>query len=268
MNKKVVLDLTINKDQIKVSDEYLYGYVNIRKVTIAKEVLVLPIAAFRNRKQLTKVYFEPHSMMKKIPDHCFDRCDQLKKINNLPENLVTIGDKAFAFCSAIERIEIPESVEYVSPSAFDGWQLHQTIKMYKKFTLSSLCKANIEYEIEDILKTNRIITRNNDETLKPYIVKAKCGHVSRQFYIEIDFPIMAKNGKEAAAIARQRGRVKHDHRFAILSVRIVTQEEFDEQVDINRQDPYLKVRSKHEQREIWDQIKHRLIPEPNPPGKR
>jgi len=268
MNKKSILELTIGKDHVRVSDEFLFGYTNLRKISINKEVLLLPIAAFRNLKQLSKVYFETNSLMKKIPDHCFDRCDQLKKINNLPDNLISIGHKAFDFCTALDFIEIPKSVEYITPSAFDHWDMHQTIKMYKKHELSALCKAQIEYEIEEKQTPTRIITKATDESYKPYIVKTKCGHVSKRFYIEISFPIKARNGREAAAIARQIGRVKHDHRFAIIEVRAVTQEEFDLQVKTNNQDPYLKVKNKQEQDKVWELIKHRLIPEPNPPQKR
>lgn len=268
MNKGVQLELTIGKHMVKVSDEHLFGYNHIRKVSLAKEVQFLPIAAFRYRKDLVKIYFEPRSELKKIPEHCFDHCEKLKKIQNLPENLVSIEQKAFSCCTSIEVFEIPQSVEFVDPSAFDGWKENQIIKMYKKFHLSSLCNAKTICQNDEATKKNRIITHKNDDSLKPFIVRTKCGHVTRHYYIEIAFAIKAKNACEAAAVARQIGRVKHHHKFAIIEVRAVSQNDFDRQIEINDNDPYLKVKSKREQNEIWEFIKDRLVSETNIPIRR
>ena len=62
---------------------------------------------------------------------------------------------------------------------------------------------------------------------KYYIVKAKCGHVGRDKYIPIDFPIKAKSKTEAAAIVRKKARVKKDHKDAVLSVVEVDKTTFD-----------------------------------------
>ena len=83
--------------------------------------------------------------------------------------------------------------------------------------------------------------------LKFFRVTCKCGHVGRQFFVRIDFPVNADSGKEAAVIARQLPRVKHDHKDAILDVRCITLEEFLEIKEINDNDPYLKCHSRQEQ---------------------
>ena len=96
-----------------------------------------------------------------------------------------------------------------------------------------------------------------------YLVLCKCGHVSRKFYMPIEFCIIAENGREAAKIAREIPRVKRHHKDAILSVSKVSKEEFDYQNMVNKIDPYLLCKSKHEQNEIYYLLKDRLIPETN-----
>ena len=93
---------------------------------------------------------------------------------------------------------------------------------------------------------------------KYYIVKAKCGHVGRDKYMPIDFPIMAESKTEAAAIIRKKARVKKNHKDAILSVEEVDKTAFNNQQFCNKYDPYLNVRSKHDQNKIMSLICFRL----------
>lgn len=85
------------------------------------------------------------------------------------------------------------------------------------------------------------------EVLNCYSVLTKCGHVGRKFYVQIAFPITAKNKKEAAYIARNYSRVKHDHKDAIIKVERITYAEYLILMYINKNDPYLKCRNKAEQ---------------------
>ena len=82
--------------------------------------------------------------------------------------------------------------------------------------------------------------------MKYYRVKVKCGHVKRNNYIPKTFYIKAEDGKEAAAKARKIPRVKHDKKFAILSVEKITKDEYLEGIRINKEDPYLMVTSVQE----------------------
>lgn len=72
-----------------------------------------------------------------------------------------------------------------------------------------------------------------------YLVKAMCGHVGARAYIPIIFPVAAKSGAEAAKIARWIPRVKHHYKNAILDVKKVTFEEYEEQMRVNSNDAYL-----------------------------
>ena len=92
-----------------------------------------------------------------------------------------------------------------------------------------------------------------------YLVTAKCGHVGKNHYIEITFPVMAETGRDAARIARQFPRVKHHHWDAIKDCQRVSKRLYDMQKKINDNDPYLRIKSKHEQNEIKDLIESRMM---------
>ena len=105
----------------------------------------------------------------------------------------------------------------------------------------------------------RLLPFNGCETLKMYEVACKCGHVGRKHYVLVHFPIKAANGQEAAKIARSMGRVKHDHKDAILSVERIDEDRYRELMLMNRNDPYLNCNNIQEQRVI--DITDRLVDE-------
>ncbi len=97
--------------------------------------------------------------------------------------------------------------------------------------------------------------------MKYFVVTAKCGHVGRGNYIQIDFPVRADSKTEAAKIVRDFPRVKHHHKDAILDCREVSFEEFNMARKKNREDTYLSCHSSTEQRLFCD-IEHRILKEP------
>ena len=97
--------------------------------------------------------------------------------------------------------------------------------------------------------------------LKFFRVTCKCGHVGKQFFVRVDFPVNADSGKEAAEIARFIPRVKHDHKDAILNCVEIDYEEYQILQKINNNDPYLKCKNPQEQAEIYG-FADRLEPEP------
>lgn len=92
-----------------------------------------------------------------------------------------------------------------------------------------------------------------------FLIQTKCGHLGKQNYIAITFPLIASSAKEAARIARKKGRVKHNHKDAILKVEKVSYGEYFKQKLINEYDPYLCVKSRHEQNKIMPLIAHRIL---------
>jgi len=86
-----------------------------------------------------------------------------------------------------------------------------------------------------------------NENLNYFKVVCKCGHVGRQHYVPIQFAVIAESKKEAARIAREFPRVKHQHKDAILNIYQISYEDYLELKEINNNDPYLHCHSKKEQ---------------------
>ena len=97
---------------------------------------------------------------------------------------------------------------------------------------------------------------------KYYKVVTKCGHVGRRFYVPVQFAIIAESGKEAARIARELPRVKHQHKDAILQVKEISYEEFQAINEVNKNDPYLQCHSKQEQNALCD-MASRIVEDPH-----
>lgn len=96
---------------------------------------------------------------------------------------------------------------------------------------------------------------------KYYAITVKCGHVGRNKYIPITFPIIANSKKKAAEVVRLFPRVKHDHKDYVLDAREVTREEYLDILEKNNNDIYLKVASIQEQREKCLDLEERLCQE-------
>ena len=83
-----------------------------------------------------------------------------------------------------------------------------------------------------------------------YKVKAKCGHVGRNYYIEKFFYLVADSGKDAAYKVRYMPRVKHDRKDAILSVEKISEDEYNAGIEDFKADMYFHVSNSTEQRLI------------------
>jgi len=258
----IIYELDLSQFKNVITDEQLINTKKIRKLTISKHISKLPIGAFSSCQDLKKVYIEPDSLLVTIPQYAFSGCKALSKINQLPESLISIDAYAFLNTNLIGEIIIPSSVDFVDQHAFDGWTEDQTIYSYKNFVLAKECKAKLVHlnqEHDGFIKDDNIFI---EDGLKFFIVSAKCGHVGRSHYIPIDFPTKATDAKTAAQQVKKIGRVKHDHKDAILKVTQVSKKEYLEQSISNKNDPYLAAKSKHEQNEIIDLIKNRFINDP------
>lgn len=245
-----------------VTDVEIKAIHTIKKISIHKNLTKLPAGAFYNREELTSVYFEENAKLSVIPESCFKNCSSLKKIN-LPNHLITIQKEAFKNCSNISEIILPKTILEVHGSSFDGWGEHQTVITPIKLSLSMLCKASIIYEDNSDVKAKAYRVKERSLDQKKYLVTAKCGHVGRNKYIPITFPVIATNKKEAAKIARALPRVKHDHKDAILEITPVDDITYNSQMALNKKDPYLSIKRKSDQKKIMHLIKDRLIDEPN-----
>ena len=92
-----------------------------------------------------------------------------------------------------------------------------------------------------------------------YLVTLKGGHVGRNNYIVFSYPVYAESGKEAARIARELPRVKHDAKDAVLGVKKIS---FQEYILAKRQcekDPYLHCTNRQEQVVFMDELGERIF---------
>ena len=93
---------------------------------------------------------------------------------------------------------------------------------------------------------------------KYYAVETMCGHVGRNKFIRITFPIWAESGKKAAAIAKQMPRVKKHQKDVILDVKRISEKEYYEILEINKDDPYLHIHCIQDQRRYCPAIANRI----------
>lgn len=97
---------------------------------------------------------------------------------------------------------------------------------------------------------------------KFYEVVAKCGHVGKRNYYRGVFYERAETGKIAAMIVRGRGRVKHNHKDAILSVREITREQYLTGREQVAGEAYFQCKNIQEQAMHWDEISGNIFYEP------
>jgi len=249
----------IKKNTIKISKEVFKSNKYLRKISFNEELQKLDEEAFKDCKELKTVYFPLNTKLISIPKSCFENCINLEYFS-LASSINIINSKAFTNCKSIKTLTIPNTVKIIEKDSFEGWTENQEIVIYKDYGEFINCNAKITELFIDKNKSEESIT-NKKEGKRYFAVKCKCGHVSRRYYIPITFGIIANNKKEAATIARKKGRVKHNHKDAILNNYEISYVEYLRIKKENKEDPYLNVYSKHEQKEIYHLLRDRLVPE-------
>lgn len=257
---KNIVKLDIPKNIYHISDIYMHRYNKIKKLNIHKDVVKLDYRVFYNKQHLKKVTFQKNSRLTIISEGSFEGCSNLEEIN-LPDNLTTIEKNAFKNCTAIKSLILPKNIISVDPDAFYGWDDTQTIYSPIDLKKPITTKANIIYMKEEVNRGNKII-RNKDGN-NYYLVTVKCGHVGRHRYMPITFAVKAEDGKDAVEIVRTFPRVKRGHKDFVLNIELTDLEGYEKQIQINSNDPYLRIGSKSEQKTILDLIENRLVNEPN-----
>lgn len=79
-----------------------------------------------------------------------------------------------------------------------------------------------------------------------YLVYAKCGHVGKRNYLEIAFPIYAKTAHEAAQMVLKRPKVKKHLKNAITLVEEISYEDYLNELEIFKNNDYIKAHSKRD----------------------
>lgn len=90
--------------------------------------------------------------------------------------------------------------------------------------------------------------------MRYFKVIAKCGHVGKSRYYAGAFFEAADNGKEAARIVRNRARVKHNQKDAILELYEISHADYTQGRRVKRNNPYFNSNNSYERCLHWDAI--------------
>ncbi len=88
--------------------------------------------------------------------------------------------------------------------------------------------------------------------MRYYLVTAKCGHVGKGKYFEVDFPIKAETKSEAAQYCLTKPKVKKHLDNAISYVVEITYDEYIEKTIEHKNDSFVKAHTKKEIAEYFD----------------
>lgn len=97
--------------------------------------------------------------------------------------------------------------------------------------------------------------------MRYFKVTAKCGHVGKNNFYKGNIFLKAENAKEAASIARNCPRVKHDQKYAIINVDEICFEDFEEGRSNNHKIHYFTCESVQEQRMYISEIENNIFVE-------
>lgn len=99
-----------------------------------KSVTAIKSSAARGSKNLTQITFEEGSKLTNIGQYAFADCTALTKVT-LPEGLVKIDEYVFSGCSKLSEINIPATVTSIGNSAFSNCGLDE---LYVPATVTSI----------------------------------------------------------------------------------------------------------------------------------
>ena len=101
--------------------------------------------------------------------------------------------------------------------------------------------------------------------MKYFLVTAKCGHVGRGKYLEIEFPIFAESKSAAAQMCLKRPKVKKHLKNAISSVCEIDEDSYNSKLINFRNNTYVRAYTKKEIGEWFDYVQELNL---GPPKKR
>ncbi len=92
------------------------------KVTIGKEVTKIPACLFESQSypyssKITNVEFEEGSFCKNIGAYAFAGCTSLTSIS-IPDSVTSIGNNAFYYCNSLTNITIPNRITHIEEYLF------------------------------------------------------------------------------------------------------------------------------------------------------
>jgi hypothetical protein len=110
-----LVDYKIPLGVTTIGESAFCGLSSLQKVTFTRTVHILSRSCFSGCIGLEEVNLPVG--VEVIPEDCFAGCVSLHKLA-IPNTVRVIKDRAFAGCP-LQEVAIPDSIEYISPSAFN-----------------------------------------------------------------------------------------------------------------------------------------------------
>lgn len=178
------------------------GCTSLKYIIIPSRVKTIEDSAFAECTALEEIKFEsmhldgdPSTGVNRIGMNAFRNCTALNSVN-IPETLEYIGNQAFRGCSKLKKLHIPKSVKAIYPLAFaDCTGLEQVIfegntQLYRgsnpyKYEKNSAtffnCPKLLEVEYSDLQKHYWAFPAYNKAKEPVYIQEGKCRHCGGEF---------------------------------------------------------------------------------------
>lgn len=118
IQKRLINSVTFEKG-IKLEWLWCLGYIHITSITIPKSVKVIKDSCFWRTYYLTSIEFEEGSECELIESSAFGRIYALTSFT-FPPNCKEVRDNAFGYCSKLERISIPASIQKFGLGTFNN----------------------------------------------------------------------------------------------------------------------------------------------------
>ena len=121
--------------------------VSLVSVTFPKTVKTLGNRVFDECKNLESVVFEEGNELESIGRACFENCPKLKTITFAATSKVTVIDYTFRGLSALEELDLPNSVESIKTYSVHGCSSLKTLwlsKALKSMEMYSIFECPIE----------------------------------------------------------------------------------------------------------------------------
>jgi hypothetical protein len=82
--------------------------------------------------------------MNEVPDECFYNCQELTDVDlNAIEH---IGVEAFAYCMSLKNIFIPDDINYIAGTAFEGCDITLYFHNNNEYAIEYCKRNNMEYK--------------------------------------------------------------------------------------------------------------------------
>ena len=116
-------------DSVTVIGHSAFSGMNIKKITIGKNVTQIEHCAFKNCKKLSNVNF--NKKLKIIDGEAFYGCKALKEIK-LPDSVIQLSDYIFAECTKLETLKIGKNLKYIGFGNLTACKSLRSLYIYSK----------------------------------------------------------------------------------------------------------------------------------------